>query len=258
MSNAQATSKLQPDRAVAIVTGAQQGIGAAAAVRLAEANHHVVVNYLDDGEAAAAVAAEIERSGQQAALVRGDMRETVDLAGLITAAAKLGTPRVLVNNAAVFPRSPFLEMPLEEWDLIHGVNLRAVFLMSQMFAQHLVEAGTPGNIVNLTSGAAFRGSPRGAHYVAAKAGVVGLTKAMSQELAPHGIRVNAVAPGITDTAQPRYGMTEEEIAEAGRGVPLGRISTPEDIADSIVFLTSDKAAQITGQILHVNGGGYLA
>ncbi len=122
----------------------------------------------------------------------------------------------------------------------------------------MVADGRPGAIVNLTSGAAFRGSPRGTHYCASKGGLLSLTRQMALELAPHRIRVNAIAPGLTDTAQPRYGASEAEILAAGAQLPLGRLARPEEVADAAVFLASDRAGFITGQCLHVNGGGYLA
>ncbi len=112
-------------------------------------------------------------------------------------------------------------------------------------------------MINLASSAAYRSSPRGAHYVASKAGVVGLTRATALELAPHHIRVNAIAPGLTDTAQPRYGSSEAEIQDMAKLVPLGRMGQPDDVADVAVFLASDAARHITGQVLHVNGGQYL-
>ena len=120
-----------------------------------------------------------------------------------------------------------------------------------------MEAGNGGSIVNLASVAAFRCSPDGVHYAASKAGVIGLTRAIALDLAPHRIRVNAIAPGTTDTAQPRYGMSEEELAAAGDAIPLGRIATPEDVAALAVFLLSGESAHVTGQTLHVNGGQFL-
>ncbi len=122
----------------------------------------------------------------------------------------------------------------------------------------MVASGRPGAIVNLASGAAFRSSPRGVHYVASKGGLVSMTRAMALELAPSRIRVNAIAPGLTDTAQPRYGSSEADIAEAARAIPLGQMAQPEDIARTAVFLASDDARLITGQTVHVNGGSYLA
>jgi 3-oxoacyl-[acyl-carrier protein] reductase len=137
------------------------------------------------------------------------------------------------------------------------VNLKGTCFCAQAAAKAMVAAGRAGTIVNLTSGAAFRSSPRGAHYVASKGGVLSLTRALAIELAPHRIRVNAIAPGLTDTAQPRYGSSEAELAEAAQRVPFGRMAQPEEIARAAVFLASDDAGFITGQTLHVNGGSYL-
>jgi NAD(P)-dependent dehydrogenase (short-subunit alcohol dehydrogenase family) len=121
----------------------------------------------------------------------------------------------------------------------------------------MVTAGRGGAIVNISS-SAVRGDPRGVHYSASKAGVLGLTRAMALALAPHHIRVNAIAPGLTDTAQPRYGNTEEQIAERAREIPLGRIAQPEEIARIAVFLASEDSGWITGELIHVNGGAYMA
>jgi 3-oxoacyl-[acyl-carrier protein] reductase len=138
------------------------------------------------------------------------------------------------------------------------VNLKGACFCAQAAARAMAAAGRGGSIINLTSGAAYRGSPRGVHYCASKGGVLSMTRQMALELAPHRIRVNAIAPGLTDTAQPRYGSGEEELAAMGRAIPLGRLATPEDIAPAAVFLASDAARFVTGQCLHVNGGGYLA
>ena len=173
------------------------------------------------------------------------------------AADEMGGVSILVNNAAVFPRSSFLELAESEWDLVLGVNLKGAFLCTQAAANRMVSAKQGGAIINLTSGAAFRGSPRGVHYVSSKAGVVGLTRATAVELAAHKIRVNAIAPGLTDTAQPRYGMTEDEISEKAATIPFPGLTMPEDIADAAVFLASDSASRISGQTIHVNGGDYL-
>jgi len=157
----------------------------------------------------------------------------------------------------VFPRSPFLELTEREWDLVLGVNLKGGFLCAQAAARAMVAAGRPGAIVNISS-SAVRGDPRGVHYSASKAGVIGLTRSMALALAPHRIRVNAIAPGLTDTAQPRYGNTEEQIAARALEIPLGRMAQPEEIARVAVFLASDEASAMTGAVVHANGGVYLA
>ena len=164
---------------------------------------------------------------------------------------------ILVNNAGVFPRVPFLDLTEDDWDYVVGVNLKGSCFCAQAVARAMVSAGRPGVIINLTSGAAFRSSPRGVHYVASKGGVLSMTRAMALELAPYRIRVNAIAPGLTDTAQPRHGSSEAELAEAARAIPLGRMARPEEIARAAVFLSSDDAGFVTGQTLHVNGGSYF-
>jgi NAD(P)-dependent dehydrogenase (short-subunit alcohol dehydrogenase family) len=243
---------------VALVTGAQQGIGRAIAVALAREGADVGLNYLDDPGAAEAVAEDVRALGRRAVVVRGDVARSGDVQTLVaTVGRDLGVPEVLVNNAGVFPRVPFLEMHEREWDHVLDVNLKGSFLCAQVSARAMVEAGRRGAIVSIAS-VAIRGTPLGVHYSASKAGLVGLTRAMALALAPHGIRVNAVAPGLTDTAQPRFGHTEAELSEIARAIPLGgRMAHPDDIASVVVFLASDEARYVTGQLVHVNGGAFM-
>ena len=242
---------------VALVTGAQQGIGKAIALAYGREGASVVINYLDNQAAAAEIASQIRTLGQQAVPVAGDVAQAADVRRMVEAGESLGGIDILVNNAGIFPRVEFLDMTEAQWDEVLNVNLKGTFLCTQAVAQKLVERGRAGAVINLASSAAFRSSPRGVHYVASKAGIVGVTRATALELAPYRVRVNAIAPGTTDTAQPRYGMSEEELQAAGRQVPLGRMGTPEDVADLAVFLASEEARHITGQTLHVNGGQYL-
>ena len=243
---------------VALVTGAQQGIGRAIAVALARDGADVGVNYLDDSSAAGRVADEIRGLGRRAIIVQADVSHAANVGAMVrTVVEALGPPEVLVNNAGVFPRASFLDLEEREWDQVLDINLKGSFLCAQAVARALVAAKRPGAIVNVSS-SAVRGDPRGVHYSASKAGIVGLTRAMALALAPHGIRVNAIAPGLTDTAQPRYGNTEEQIALRAREIPLGRIAQPEEIARVAVFLTTAEAGWITGELIHVNGGFYMA
>ena len=242
---------------VALVTGAQQGIGKAIALAYGREGASVVLNYLDNQAAAEEIASQIRTLGQRAMPIASDVARAADVRRMVEAGESLGGIDILVNNAGIFPRVEFLDMTEVQWDEVLNVNLKGTFLCTQAVAQKLVERGRTGAVINLASSAAFRSSPRGVHYVASKAGIVGVTRATALELAPYRVRVNAIAPGTTDTAQPRYGMSEEELQAAGRQVPLGRMGTPEDVADLAVFLASEEARHITGQTLHVNGGQYL-
>jgi len=242
---------------VAFVTGAQQGIGRATALALAQAGADVGINYLDNRQAADAVVQEITALGRRAAIVQGDVAVPAQAEAMATAVAReLGGLDVLVNNAGVYPRVPFLAMKEGDWDYVLDVNLKGSFFCAQAAARYMVQAGRRGAIINLSS-QAVRGAVLGVHYSASKSGVVGMTRAMALELAPHGIRVNAVAPGLTDTAQPRYGHDEEGLASLARAVPIGRMAQPSEIGDVIVFLASDDARYITGQVVNVNGGSYM-
>jgi NAD(P)-dependent dehydrogenase (short-subunit alcohol dehydrogenase family) len=242
----------------ALVTGAQQGIGRAIAVALARDGANVAINYLDDEAAAARVAGEVRAHGRHAVLVQGDVSRAADVEAMVaTAVQTLGPPDVVVNNAGVFPRVAFLDMKEADWDHVLDVNLKGTFLTAQAGARAMVAAGRPGAIVNISS-SAVRGDARGVHYSASKAGVIGLTRAMALALAPHRIRVNALAPGTTDTAQPRYGNTEEQLAARVRDTPFGRMAEPDEIARVAVFLATEDAAWISGEIIHVNAGAYMA
>src|SRR5215475_3102888 len=165
-------------------------------------------------------------------------------------ADELGGLDILVNNAGVYPRVPFLEMRESDWDLVLDVNLKGGCLCAQAAARAMIAGRRRGAIINMAS-QAIRGAVRGVHYSASKGGVVAMTRAMALELAPHGIRVNAIAPGLTDTAQPRYGNTEAELQAMAKTLPLGRIAQPEEIAGVAVFLASDAASYMIGQTVHV-------
>jgi 3-oxoacyl-[acyl-carrier protein] reductase len=204
------------------------------------------------------VAADIRATGRRAVLVQGSVGTAADCAALVQAALDgLGRIDVLVNNAGIFPRVEFLAMTEDDWDRVLDVNLKGSAFCAQAAARHMVAAGIRGVILNLSS-SSVRGAVLGVHYSATKTGVIGITRSMALALAPHGIRVNAIAPGLTDTAQPRYGNTDAELAEMAKTLPLGRMGRPEEIAGLMTYLASDAAEWITGQVYHINGGVYLA
>jgi NAD(P)-dependent dehydrogenase (short-subunit alcohol dehydrogenase family) len=242
---------------VVLVTGAQQGIGRAMAIAFAAAGANVAINWLDDEAAAEDVAAKIRALGRNALLIRGDVGRLGDIKAMVDATlAWHDRLDVLVNNAGVFPRVPFLDMTEAEWDFVVDINLKGTAFCAQAAARAMVAKKLPGAIINISS-QSISGAALGVHYSATKSGVVGLTRSMALALASHGIRVNAIAPGLTDTAQPRYGHNEQELYQMARDIPFGRMGAPEDIAKLGVFLASDDASYITGQIYHINGGSYM-
>jgi len=242
---------------IALVTGAQQGIGRSIAVALSRAGADVGINYLDDRVEAEKAMQEVRAAGRHGLVVRADVARPGQAQALVAEVVTgLGGLDILVNNAGVFPRVAFLEMSERDWDFVLDVNLKGGFFCAQAAARVMVAGGRRGSIINVAS-QAIRGAVRGVHYSASKGGVVAMTRAMALELARYGIRVNAIAPGLTDTAQPRHGHSEEELAALARAVPLGRMAQPDDIASVAVFLASEDARFITGQTVHVNGGSYM-
>jgi NAD(P)-dependent dehydrogenase (short-subunit alcohol dehydrogenase family) len=239
-----------------VVTGAAQGIGRAIALALAAKSVRLAL--WDVNEAGLA-----ETASACAAIGPKPICHKVDVSddGAVRAAAKsviatYGIPFGLVNNAGIFPRATILDSTPELWRSVLGVNLLGMVFCSQALVPSMMQQKR-GAIVNLASGRALQGTPRGAHYAASKAGVVSLTKSMALEFASAGIRVNAVIPGITETAQPLADMTLEELHALGGKLPLGRAGQPDDIADVVVFLLSDASRYMTGQSVAVNGGAIM-
>jgi NAD(P)-dependent dehydrogenase (short-subunit alcohol dehydrogenase family) len=177
-------------------------------------------------------------------------------AGIAAFNDEWGCPDALVNNAGIFPRSHAIDMTLEEWDRVLRVNLTGTFLCARAAAR-LMRTAKSGIIVNMASGRALHGAANGAHYAASKGGIIALTKSLAHDWAPDGIRVNCVIPGITDTAQPRGEMNDDQLMAAGRRTPMGRIGQPSEIAGVVAFLLSDDASYMTGQSVAVNGGAIM-
>ena len=237
----------------AIITGAGSGIGRASALRLAEEGASVAVVDLNPTGAGETVAL-IEGTGGRAMAVQTDVTRCAEVEAMVERVRSAwGGVDILMNNAGGSLHSPFLELEEAEWDKVVDLNLKAVYLCSRPVARLMVDQGA-GCIVNVTSNYGVTGSGIRAHYSAAKAGVIGLTKAMALDLGPYGVRVNAVGPGPTNTARVRGNSTEEAWAARAQTIPLRRMGEPEDLADAVAFLASDRARYITGQVLHVNGG----
>lgn len=244
------------DRRVALVTGAQRGIGRAIALAAAENGFAVAINYVEERDDAEAVAADIRQAGGRCMTVSGNVANVADIDRMVAEVeAELGCIEVLVNNAGIFPRRFLLDMTEEVWDAVIDVNLKGTCFTSIACARSMIRGGRGGSIINLAS-SAINGGPRSTAYAASKGGIVSLTRGMAVELAEHKIRVNAIAPGITNTLQPRGGMSEDMVQEKAAAVLIGRMAEPEDIANMAVFLMTEKSAMVTGQTLHINGGDY--
>ncbi|AKM81976.1 TPA: SDR family oxidoreductase [Candidatus Berkelbacteria bacterium] len=236
---------------VAIVTGAGQGIGRGIALRLAEESCFVVVSDIDEANAQK-VADEIKQSGKKSIAIKCDVSKKMEVDNLIDKTVEnFGALDILVNNAGIFPYKPFLEMAEEDWDKVLSVNLKSVFLSSQAAAKIMKEGS---KIVDISSIASLVAFPQLAHYCASKGGMNGFVRALAVELAPKKINVNAIAPGAINT--PGAGQSSDEgiKKQTISMIPLGRIGEPEDIANAVLFLASDEASYITGQILTVDGG----
>lgn len=239
------------------VTGASRGIGAATAVACAEAGADVAVGFLADREGAARTVTAVQALGRDAAAFQADVSDPDDVAGMaVEARQRLGQIDFLVNNAGIMPESAALEMSLDEWRRVIDVDLTGAFICSREFAPAMVERGE-GAIVMIASRLGQIGFPGVVHYSAAKAGVLGLTKALAKEWGPKGVRVNAVAPGVTITDMAADVMEGEVGQRRLAELPAGRFARPEDVAASVVFLLSDAASMYYGQTLSPNGGGHM-
>jgi len=238
----------------AIVTGARRGIGRGIALALAKEGCNVAVSDIDEKDCQKVVK-EIEEIGAKAISVKCDVSNKKEVEGLFSETVKkFGKPDILVNNAGIFPFKPFLEMQESDWDKVLSVNLKSVFLCSQEAAKIMEEGG---KIISISSIAAFVGFEGLTHYCASKGGINGMIRALALELAPKKINVNAVAPGAIETPGASETSTEDVKKQTIAMIPWARMGLPEDIANAVVFLATDKADYITGQTIIVDGGWTL-
>jgi len=243
----------------AIVTGASTGIGRATAVALAGAGADVAIHYGSSQKEAEETAAAVEARGRRAVLVQGDFRDPTDAGKAVEAAVHgLGAPvDILVNNAgSLIARSPIEEMDAELWKEVIDLNLSAVFFATKAALPHF---GRNARIVNVSSVAARHGGGPGAvAYATAKGGVMTMTRGLAKELAPRNIRVNAIAPGVIETPFHDRFSTPEMLETFRKGIPLGRLGTPEECAGAVLYLVSPLASYVTGQTIDINGGQWFA
>ncbi|WP_391560179.1 3-oxoacyl-[acyl-carrier-protein] reductase [Robertmurraya sp.] len=238
---------------VALVTGASRGIGRDIAIELAKAGANVAVNYAGSEARANEVVQEIQSLGREAFAVQCDVANGESVAEMVKQTIdRWGSLDILVNNAGITRDNLIMRMKEDEWDDVINTNLKGVFLCTKAVTRQMMKQKS-GRIINISSVVGESGNAGQANYVAAKAGVIGLTKTTAKELAPRGITVNAVAPGFITTD-----MTDKLTDEIKEGmlkmIPLAKFGEPKDIANAVTFLASDDSRYITGQTIHVNGG----
>ncbi len=250
------TNLLDLSQQTALITGASSGIGAATARLFAQLGARVAIGYNKNAEGAASVQKAIEQAGGKAISIQAEMLKASEIARMVQeTTSKLGPIDILVNNAgSLVERVTFEKMTEARWDEVIDLNLKSAMLASQAVAPAMISR-EHGSIINIVSIAGRNGGGPGAGaYATAKGGLITLTKALAKEFAPHGVRVNAVSPGVIDTPFHEVFSTPEMIANFVKGIPLGRVGTSEEVANVIAFLASNAASYVTGETIEVNGG----
>lgn len=236
-----------------LVTGAGTGIGSGIALRCAAEGAQVVVHYSHSADGARGVVAAIQAQGGQAAAIQADLGQMADVERLAhESLAYLGRVDALVNNAGVTFNAPFGRATAEQFDRMYQINVRGGYFLAQSLLESL--KAQRGSIVNITSIHAVAGMPEHSIYAGTKGAIVASTRALAIELAPQGIRVNAVAPGCVPVANYEKAIGAYDVQEMGRNIPIGYVGTPADIASAVVFLASDEGRFIVGQTLVIDGG----
>ncbi|OCA89657.1 3-oxoacyl-[acyl-carrier-protein] reductase [Pradoshia sp. D12] len=241
------------DGKIALVTGASRGIGRAIAIALAKEGASVAVNYAGNSEKAENVVKEITEIGREAISIQGDVtnaESVTDMVKIVT--EKFGKIDILINNAGITRDNLLIRMKEDDWDSVINTNLKGVFLCTKAVSRQMMKQ-RQGRIINISSVVGVSGNAGQANYVAAKSGVIGLTKTSAKELATRGITVNAIAPGFIETDMTNA-LTENVGEQMLKQIPLGRFGKPEDVAKTAVFLAAEDSGYITGQTIHVDGG----
>ena len=242
------------DDKVALITGSGRNIGRATALKFAEEGADIIVNARSNREEAEAVAEEVRALGRRALPVLADVSNKEQVDSMVNMALEeFGRIDILLNNAAIRPHKPFLELTLEDWEYVRGVVLDGAFYCTHAVMPSMVENNS-GRVLFFTGDGAWAGGAQRGHVSAAKMGLVGFSRSLATEFAPYNVRVNVVSPGSIDTSRANPEWYPEARPPNAAGIPLGRQGKTDEIAAACLFLVSDDGGFITGQTLHVNGG----
>ena len=240
---------------VALVTGAAQGIGRDIALALAQDGADVAICDVNL-EAAQKTAADIEALGRKSLALKTNVAASAEVTAMVDQTVeKFGRVDILVNNAGITRDGLILRMKDEDWDLVMSINLKGAFMCTKAALKFMTKQRS-GTIINIASIVGAMGNAGQANYVASKAGLIGLTKTIAREYANRGITANAVAPGFIETAMTQA-LPENVRTDLAKQIPMGKLGSPEDVANAVRFLASPQASYITGQVIHVNGGMYM-